>query len=117
MRQIFAKIFARGISFQANICRISRGFGREILALAASIEFPTVIAATDTITLDPSIREARTPMRTPILQEPQSYLGTPQKGEVSAQNFFTSRLFGQVILYQRNRTSDAYNQLQTARGV
>src|SRR3546814_20293609 len=42
-----AKIFARGISFQANICRISRGFGREILALAASIEFPTVIAATD----------------------------------------------------------------------
>src|SRR3546814_16821364 len=70
-----AKIVARGISCQANICRISRGFGREILALAASIEFPTVIAATDTITLDPSISEARSTMRTTILPEPNMSVG------------------------------------------
>src|SRR3546814_20475525 len=50
-----AKIFARGISFQANICRIRRGFGREILALAASHEFQTVIDTTDTIPLATSI--------------------------------------------------------------
>src|SRR3546814_9454736 len=74
-----------------------RGFGREILALAASIEFPTVIAATDTITLDPSISEARSTMRTTILHEPHMSVGTAIKGVVSAQNFYTPRLAGHEI--------------------
>src|SRR3546814_18438516 len=98
-----AKIFARGISFQANICRISRGFGREILALAASIEFPTVIAATDTITLDPSISEAHSQMRTTILPEPTISVGTELKGSVSTQNFSKTRLSGHVIQKQTEK--------------
>src|SRR3546814_18574282 len=75
-----AQIFARGIRFQANICRISRGFGREILALAASLDFPNVLAATDTITLEPYITAARSTMR-PTIQ-----IGRAARGERVSQN-------------------------------
>src|ERR1700680_578678 len=64
-----AQIFAGRISAQLHLAGKARFLGRLIDALAATVEFPAVIDATDGVLLDPAEMQRRAAMRAVVIDD------------------------------------------------
>src|SRR5580704_10122754 len=64
-----AQIFAGRIGAQLHLAGIARFLGRLIDALAAAVEFPAVIDATDAVLFDPAEMQRRAAMRTMVIDD------------------------------------------------